>query len=161
MQTVLERSLYEEDYYAWTKAQAGALRRLAKRRPDLPLDLVNLAEEVESLGRSDLAAARSQVRRIIEHLLKLAHSPAEAPRWGWRGTIIDARQQLADRLTKSLRNEIEAEIEALYVDGRDRAEAGLREHGEHAAADALPTACPYTLAQIEDRSWFPTGHEDG
>jgi len=51
MAKVLERSLYEEDYYAWTKAQAAELRRMAARRVNSALDLENLAEEVESLGR--------------------------------------------------------------------------------------------------------------
>ena len=76
MAKVLERSLYQTDYYAWTRQQAAELRALAARRVDSKLDLENLAEEVESLGRSDLNTVRSQVRRIIEHLLKLEHSPA-------------------------------------------------------------------------------------
>ena len=42
--------LYEEDFYAWTRDQAGALRRLAEQRWNGPLDLAHLAEEVEELG---------------------------------------------------------------------------------------------------------------
>ena len=84
MAKVLERSLYQTDHYAWTKQQAAELRRLAAARANSTLDLANLAEEVESLGRSDLATVRSQLRRIIEHLLKLEHSPAAEPRFGWR-----------------------------------------------------------------------------
>ena len=76
MAKVLERSLYQTDYYAWTKQQAAELRRLAAARVNTTLDLENLAEEVESLGRSDLNTVRSQVRRIIEHLLKLEYSPS-------------------------------------------------------------------------------------
>jgi hypothetical protein len=52
MAKVLERSLYQTDYYAWTKQQ-GALRAMAARRANSTLDLNNLAEEVESLGRSE------------------------------------------------------------------------------------------------------------
>ena len=63
MAKVLERSLYQTDYYAWTRQQAAELRALAARRVDTKLDLENLAEEVESLGRSDLNTVRSQVRR--------------------------------------------------------------------------------------------------
>ena len=54
MAKVLERSLYQTDYYAWTKEQAAALRAMAVARVNSTLDLENLAEEVESLGRSDL-----------------------------------------------------------------------------------------------------------
>jgi Domain of unknown function DUF29 len=67
MAKVLERSLYQTDYYAWTKDQAAKLRALAAARVNSPLDLENLAEEIESLGRSDWRAARSQVQRVIEH----------------------------------------------------------------------------------------------
>ncbi|MGH6917637.1 MAG: DUF29 family protein, partial [Geminicoccaceae bacterium] len=79
MAKVLERSLYQSDYYAWTKQQAAELRALAARGASSTLDLENLAEEVESLGRSDLNTVRSQIQRIIEHLLELEHSPAEQP----------------------------------------------------------------------------------
>ena len=54
MAKVLERSLYQTDYYAWTRQQAAALRELAAARANTTLDLENLAEEVEKLGRSDL-----------------------------------------------------------------------------------------------------------
>jgi hypothetical protein len=87
MAKVLARSLYETDYYAWTKQQAAELRRLAKADASRTLDLDNLAEEVESLGRSDLATVRSHLRRIIEHLLKLEHSPSAEPRLGWNRSL--------------------------------------------------------------------------
>jgi hypothetical protein len=48
MAKVLERSLYETDYYAWTKEQAAALRGMAEAPLNSTLDLENLAEEVES-----------------------------------------------------------------------------------------------------------------
>jgi hypothetical protein len=65
MGKVLERSLYDEDYFAWTRQQAAELRRLAAARVDSTLDVLSLAEEVESLGQSDLNSVRSQLRRII------------------------------------------------------------------------------------------------
>ena len=87
MAKVLERSLYQTDYYAWTRQQAAALRKLAAT-----LDLENLAEEVESLGRSDLNTVRSRVRRIIEHLLKLEYSPSVPPRPDWRYSVAQSRR---------------------------------------------------------------------
>ncbi|HEX5079652.1 MAG TPA: DUF29 family protein, partial [Geminicoccaceae bacterium] len=50
MAKVLERSLYQTDYYAWTRQQAAALRAMAAARVDSALDVENLAEEVESLA---------------------------------------------------------------------------------------------------------------
>ena len=155
MAKVLERSLYQTDYYAWTKQQAAELRRLAAARVNSTLDLAHLAEEVESLGRSDLATIRSQLRRIIEHLLKLEHSPTAEPRFGWRESVIEARDVIPDVITATLRREVEAELAKTYQQGRRRAEAALLRHGEREAAQALPATCPYSFDHIVSHDWYP------
>jgi hypothetical protein len=155
MAKVLERSLYQTDYYAWTKDQATKLRALAAARVNSPLDLENLAEEIESLGRSDWRAARSQVQRVIEHLLKLEFSPAREPRPEWVDSIDQARDELVDLLTPVLRREVEDDIAAAFERGKREAAKGLRRHGEREAAQALPTTCPYSLDQIVSHDWYP------
>jgi DNA-binding PucR family transcriptional regulator len=75
--------LYREDFYAWTRDQAAALRQLAEARWNGPLDLAHLAEEVEDLGSEQKWAIESQLERIIEHTLKLEYSPAADPRRKW------------------------------------------------------------------------------
>src|SRR5438552_14214849 len=97
---------YEDDFYAWTQHQAAVLRTMPVS--DNRFDREHVAEEIEDLGKSERDAVRSQIRRIIEHLLKLAYSPAEQPRVGWIETIADAREALADRLTATLRGAVEA-----------------------------------------------------
>jgi hypothetical protein len=82
--------LYEEDFYQWTQHQARALQRLASGRLSEPLDIPHLVEEVRASGKSERDAVRSQITRILEHALKLAFSPAQAPRAGWTLTIDDA-----------------------------------------------------------------------
>jgi DNA-binding PucR family transcriptional regulator len=67
--------LYENDFHAWTRDQAAALRRLAEQRWNGPLDLEHLAEEVGELRMQARNAVRSQIERVIEHLLELEHSP--------------------------------------------------------------------------------------
>jgi Domain of unknown function DUF29 len=155
MAKVLEQSLYQTDYYAWTKQQAAELRRLAAARANTTLDLEHLAEEVESLGRSDLATVRSQLRRIIEHLLKLEHSPTAEPRFGWRESVIEARDVIPDVITATLRREAEAELAKTYQQGRRRAEAALLRQGESEAGRALPATCPYSFDQIVGHDWYP------
>jgi len=68
------RSLYDDDIYAWTQQQAEVLRRLAETRRDLPneLDLENVAEEIEDVGKSELHRVESFVRLILLHLVKAA-----------------------------------------------------------------------------------------
>lgn len=74
--------LYEADFYAWTRQQARALRRLKELRPNAELDLDHVAEEIEDLGLSQRDTCRRQVERILEHFLKLAWSPSPQSRRG-------------------------------------------------------------------------------
>src|SRR5215472_6440464 len=85
---------YDDDFYAWTRHQAMVLRTMAAA--DNRFDRENVAEEIEDLGRSERDAVRSQIRRIIEHLLKLAYSPAQQPRFDWMASIAEARATLGD-----------------------------------------------------------------
>jgi hypothetical protein len=144
------KELYREDFYVWTKRQAQLLR--AGRYDEL--DLANLIEEVEDLGGAAKKAVRSRARTIIEHLLKLQHSPAVDPRPGWRDTVRTQRDDLLDDLTPTLRRELDEELVELYARARQRAAESMRDHGEHAAADALPEICPYTAEQITG-DWLP------
>ncbi len=142
--------LYAQDFYAWAKAQAGLLR--AGRYSDL--DLQHLIEEVDDLGESLKRSVRSRIRTIIQHFLKLEHSPAGEPRGGWYDTVLAQRSDLLDELTASIRGEVESALPELYDQARHNAALSLRKHAETAAADALPAACPYTLDQITG-DWLP------
>ncbi len=159
----LER-LYEEDFYAWTRAQARALRQLARTRPNVPVDWKHLVEEVEDLGRSELHAVRSHLVVVLEHLLKLQASTADAPRRGWMLTVQRARSELEERLTPSLRRHLRAALPRLYTRARRDARFALELHGEHEAAAHLPERCPWTLAQLLDPDFWPEprhAHGDG
>jgi hypothetical protein len=142
--------LYEQDLYAWSEAQADRLRR----RRFAELDLEHVVEEIEDVGGSLYREVRSRTRTIMEHLLKLEHSAAAEPRAGWERTIRRERADLAEDLTPSLRPRIERNLARFYQTARIEAAAALRAHGEPAAADALPTTCPYTLDQITG-DWLP------
>jgi hypothetical protein len=149
------KDLYEQDYYAWTLAQAAELERLAKRRVNTALDLEHLAEEVADLGHGERDAVRSQVRRIIEHLLKLEYSPATDPRDGWKDTITDARSVVADKLSPSLRLDPDSMLPRLYEQVLPKARRSLRRVGEHEAARTLPVVCPYALDDLARPEWYP------
>jgi Domain of unknown function DUF29 len=102
----------------------------------LPLDWENLAEEIESLGKSDRRELTSQITRILRHLLKLAVSPAGEPRAGWREPIGDARTAVELVLgdSPSLRREVEDVIRKQTPTAARRAAADLAQHGEPAEA---------------------------
>jgi hypothetical protein len=117
----------------------------------------HLIEEVDDLGESLYRSARSRIRTIIEPLLKLQYSPSQDPRAGWVETVMTQRSDLEDELSASLRPRIEQALARTYDQARRNTAAALceqGEQGEQAAADALPTACPYTLDQITG-DWLP------
>jgi hypothetical protein len=144
---------YDDDFYAWTQYQARVLREMPA--PDNRFDRENVAEEIETVGRNERDAVRSQVRRIIEHFLKLAYSPAEDPRHGWRGSVIDARAELDSKLSPTLRHDLEAALGKLYTAARKRVAADLDDYNEQGAAAPLPAECPYALDQIVAEDWYP------
>ncbi len=154
--------LNEEDFVRWTEAQAATLRKAACLGINLPLDWENLAEEIDSLGRSQRRELRSRIATIIEHLLKLQCSPAAEPWTNWIETVARERASIEDLLddSPSLRNEI-AEIivrETLRI--TKRVARSLRHYGE---------TSPNTMALIENAKfsedqvlddWFPSDDPD-
>lgn len=104
------KALYEEDTAAWSENQAAALRAAAKGGSNQELDWENLAEEIESLRKQLKYALRSQILRIVPHLVKLQYSPAVDPRRGWRQTIRSARAEIDSILedSPSLKKELPA-----------------------------------------------------
>ena len=119
-----DRPCYEDDFYAWTQYHAEVLRSMPAS--DNRFDREHVADEIEELGKSERDAVRSQIRRIIEHLLKLTYSPAEAPRFDWMHSIANARTALEDKLSPTLRRDIEKSLGKLYADSRRYAALALR-----------------------------------
>jgi len=74
--------LYDTDFYAWIQDQAATLRagNLAG------LDVNNLIEEIESMGRSEKRELRSRLVVLIVHLLKWAYQPLRRGN-SWQTTI--------------------------------------------------------------------------
>ena len=144
--------LYEADFVRWTEEQSAALREAARAGTNLPLDWENLAEEVDSLGISQRHELRSRIATILEHLMKLEHSPRADQRSGWISTIGQARLSIeaifAD--SPSLRREVPAMID--WLEPRiARIATALRDFGEVSAALPPPS---YTAEQILG-DWFP------
>lgn len=148
--------LYDEDFVRWTEEQAAALRNVATAS-NLPLDWQNLAEEIDSLGRSQRNELASRLATILEHLIKLENSPALDPRPSWMDTV-DRERAAIDRLlhqSPSLRGEVGAMISAEAPRAVRLAIRSLERHGETAAAEALRrTGANRSEEQVLD-DWFP------
>ncbi|WP_431855545.1 DUF29 domain-containing protein [Azospirillum sp.] len=148
--------LYDTDFYAWTQEQAATLRRMAEARVNTELDLEHLAEEVESLGNSDVNALASDLSRVIEHLLKLEHSPASDPRRNWMLSVVEhrGRAQRAAENSGSLRRMLPGLLPNAWKYGR-RSAAKAMELFDGFDPATLPAECPYTLEQILDDDFWP------
>ena len=146
--------LYERDFYAWTRRQAGALRRWAATRPNLDLDLAHIAEEIADLGKEQRNALRSWTVRILEHLLLLQHAPAAEPRRHWTREVINFRAEIAARLTPTLRADLARRLPALYDQARRHLATELERFGEAETVGRLPSKCPYALLQVIG-DWWP------
>ncbi len=144
--------LYDEDFVRWTEEQSAALRDAAGLATNLPLDWENLAEEIDSLGRSLKHELRSRLMVILEHLLKLEYSSAIYPRSGWRETVNHERLIIEDLLQESpsLRSALGAAIDQAKPKALRLAAGSLPDHAETTAIP-LPN---YTEDQILG-DWFP------
>jgi hypothetical protein len=152
--------LYEDDFYAWTQAQAQELRRFARSRPNLPLDLAHIAEEIADLGTEQRRKLHSWTRRIIEHLLLFEHSPARDPRRGWISEVVSFRREIEDHLSATLRRDLRRHLPRLYEQARSDMVQQLRLHGEADVAARLPERCPYPLDQVLGTFWPASLRDD-
>jgi len=148
MVTLAKPRLYDEDFYAWTQAQAEELRRFAATRPDLPLDLELIAEEIQDLGKSERDAVFSLTQRIIEHLLLIECPPARHLVTHWRDEIDEFRDQIARKITPTIKNQLEAELDDVFRQASRRIDRKMRRYGEETYADKLPTERSFSLDQL-------------
>jgi Domain of unknown function DUF29 len=145
--------LYDRDYYAWIQHQVQALRE--RRIEDV--DWANAAEEIEDLGKSERRGIRSQLAKLLEHLLKLQYSrgtPQANNRRGLKLSIRGARIAIEDLLndSPSLRSQLPEMLAQAYRTARLEAMRKARLSDE-----TVPESSPWTIEQVMDDSFLPAG----
>ncbi len=151
------KTLYDQDFFLWSKEQAEALRSAARAATNQPIDWENVAEEIDSLGISQRSELKSQIRRVIEHLLKLEYSLALDPRPGCVESITDARNEIERVLedSPSLESEVAASIALETKRGSRKAIKALETYGEVDRDTRMSIqAASYTVEQVLG-DWFP------
>jgi hypothetical protein len=138
---------YEEDFFAWTQEQA----RLLREGDVASIDLENLAEEIESVGRSDRREIRNRLTVLLVHLLKWQFQPKRRGS-GWSITIWEQRLQINSTLedSPSLQSFFAEILGVSYRRARDKA-AQETKMGLH----TFPAECPYTSEQILNEEFLP------
>jgi Domain of unknown function DUF29 len=131
---------YEQDFYLWCYRMAELIR--AGRFDEV--DRENVAEEIESLARRDLAELKNRTTTLLTHLLKRDYQPQKHTR-SWDVTIGAQRRRIQNNM---------GDIPSL----RRRLPALIHEQYEQAVAEAIdqtglgrkvfPAVCPYTTAEV-------------
>jgi len=137
----ITKTLYDTDFAEWAGRNAQLLR--AGRLDEV--DLANVAEEIECLGKSERYAAESQLVRLLIHQIKRRIQPRKETA-SWRRSILDSRRRIQRRLEQS--PSVKPFLEKdLHTTWRTAARDALLETQEKAD---LPDRCPFTLQQLLD-----------
>ena len=159
--------LHETDFVAWTERQAALLRTPVTERGSLALDWENLADEIESLGRTYRRALANHIRKAIECLLKLQYASASDSRAAWIAALdrerseIEAgledepglRPRLPEIIAKETRRAVRHVMHELVLQGDEAAAARVKLHRrfteEHVVSDWFPPAHAETGAAAD------------
>jgi hypothetical protein len=140
-------SLYGTDFYAWTQEQASLLRKHQWSE----LDLLNLIEEIESLGKQQRQELRNRLSVLIGHLLKWEYQSERRSR-SWLATIQVQRLDVSELLEEnpSLKPYLEEALQKAYAKG-----VILAVKETELPSSTFPVECPYSLTEILDNSFYP------
>jgi hypothetical protein len=140
-------TLYDDDILLWSEQQAAAIRKLGNTRRDLPneLDVENVAEEIESVGRSELAAVQSLLQLIFTHLMKLLVEPDATSARHWRSEIAAFHSDAKRRYSPSMRQRLD--LDDLWRSAREQSDLAY-EGTQHDLIAALPPRCPFGLEDL-------------
>jgi hypothetical protein len=140
-------SLYEQDFYAWANEQAGLLRdgKFAAA------DIERIAEEIESMGKTEKRELISRLAVLLLHLLKWAYQPTHRGR-SWQLSIANARDDITDHLADnpSLKSQMSNALVSAY-----------RQAHRHAYAETgfpdttFPASCPWSFDQMMEPEFWP------
>jgi hypothetical protein len=135
---------YETDILTWSEHQADLLRRVGagERGINDRIDWENVAEEIESVGRSELAAVKSLLVQALAHMLKAEAWPLSRDVPHWRAEARGFRADAADRFAPSMRQNID--MAALYRRALQRLPSTIDDQPPL----PVPPECPVTLDEL-------------
>ncbi|MGH7154022.1 MAG: DUF29 domain-containing protein, partial [Acetobacteraceae bacterium] len=133
--------LYEDDILLWSERQGELLRRRAAGElvNEADLDWPNIAEEIESVGRSELRSCSSLLEQALLHMLKGWAWPRSRDAPAWHSDAILLRHQATDAFAESMRQRLN--IQRIYR----RALRALPKSVDGLPPLPVPERCPVTL----------------
>ena len=140
-------ALYDRDFYAWTQEQAALLKSGQWDQLDIP----NLVEEIETLGRQERRELVNRLGILVGHLLKWQFQPQQRSK-SWTATIIEQRQEVQELIADN------PSLKSYLVEAMNKAyqkSVLLVAKETPLSLDDLPAQCPYTLDQVMDPNFYP------
>ncbi len=146
-------SLYDTDFYAWANTQAALLRSGSLATADVE----HIAEEIESMGRSEKRELLSRLAPLLMHLLKWQVQPMLRGN-SWRATIKVQRREIARHLADN--PSLSARLPEVLGDAYgDAVLLAARDTG--LAESAFPASNPWTFAEVMDDGFWPGPTDEG
>lgn len=143
----MDSGLYEKDFYAWARKNSELLRQGKM----MEIDVENIAEELESMGRSEKRQLVNRLAVLLAHLLKWTFQPGFRSK-SWKYTIKAQRRKVMALLrdSPSLKYDLEQKFKESYDDAVLIAakEIGMEE-------EDFPKTCPFTYEQAMDNDFWP------
>jgi hypothetical protein len=136
-------TLYDTDILLWSERQADLLRRVANgeavnEAPDWP----NIAEEIESVGRSEVDRVESWLFQMALHLLKAEAWPLSRSVPHWEGEARGFRAQARRKYRASMAHKID--LPGVYNDALQ----AMPDTNDGVAPLPVPVVCPWTLDEL-------------
>ena len=144
-----KHAAYDTDIVAWADEQAALLRD-ASRHSSLAsnrIDWENIAEEIETVGRSETRAVTSAIRLVFVHLIKLAALPASPSSTHWRAEIVTRLGDIREDYTPSMAGKIDCQ--SLWQRAFKEASIALSDNTVARIHD-LTQFCPFKLDDLLD-----------
>lgn len=142
-----DKSLYDTDFYQWVFHNANLLRQ----GKFTEIDIDNVVEELESIGRSEKRELRNRLSVLIIHLLKWQYySENHSKRWI---TAINFQRMNIELLLEdspSLKDKIDLTIKEAF-----ESSIIIFEYETETPEQLLPKTCPYTFKQLIDNDFWP------
>ncbi|HYN77193.1 MAG TPA: DUF29 domain-containing protein [Lamprocystis sp. (in: g-proteobacteria)] len=140
-------SLYDQDLYTWAMQTA----RMVREKRFSEIDCASLAEELESMGKTELRALESRLVVLLAHLLTWEHQPVQRGK-RWRRTLIEQRKRISRLLRDS--PSLKPRLPEILADAYDSA---LRWAADETGMDEgdFPPICQYSIEQIMDAGFYP------
>jgi len=138
---------YEKDFYAWTTHNAKLLRQGKFSE----IDVEHIAEEIESMGKSEKRELISRLAVLLAHLLKWQFQP-ERQSNSWKYTIEEQRDEVLELFEESpsLKHEIEEKLERAY---RKAILWAATEMGVNKSI--FQEKCPFSLEKTLNKNFYP------